>query len=89
MLGGLGTIFGVIVVFVCLAAGFWVLRTIVGSIVSGGVVVLVALLLLIIWAPGPLEPVFGPFASVMRVPFELIGEILRNFGGMLRIIRRS
>ena len=86
---GLGTIFVLIVVLVCLAGGFWLLRTIVGFFVSGGVIVLVAVVLLVIWSPGPLASVFGPFASVIRVPFELAGEILQNFGEMLRIIQRS
>ena len=56
-------------------AGF-VLRMVVNGLMTLGFVVVVLLLGLAVWVPGPLEPLLLPVQVMLRIPFSLVSESL-------------
>ena len=68
----IGVVIGVLV------AGF-LLKTVVNGFVSVLFVVVVLYVVFAVWVPGPLAPLLLPLQGVLRIPFNLVSDLVGTF----------
>ena len=74
----IGILAGVVV------AGF-LLKTVMNGFVGVVFVIVVLYVVFAVWVPGPLAPLLLPLQGILRIPFNLVGDLVSTFTALSSI----